>query len=225
MVNTRNITGGMAAPVPSGALAVLAPATNMQLVQRHPGGAVQAAYTNNVWSGTLPAATGFIEKQYAATPIAQQKAQAQAMHKFLLDPTTPLLNLNTNRRRFTAMINIPHSNKVKLICGVGFGASAIGAASPTDGKLLMLSGEGNKMLGCPMVFCLPADMHQKAVVKCPMEAALQASLQGGNNPNLGHQFVANAVPSGDMAEMLQIVVVPPLIMFDGFCGDIEAEDV
>eukprot|EP00957_Ditylum_brightwellii_P159937 12174274-Ditylum_brightwellii.AAC.1 len=72
------------------------------------------------------------------------------MHEFLWDLTTPLLNLNTNRGRFTAMINTTHSNKVKLIHCVGVGASTIGAASPTDGKLLMLSGEGNKTMGCPM---------------------------------------------------------------------------
>eukprot|EP00957_Ditylum_brightwellii_P107927 8232530-Ditylum_brightwellii.AAC.2 len=137
----------------------------------------------------------------------------------------PLLNLDTNGGRFTAMINIPHSKKVKLIHGVGVGASAIGAALPTDRKLLMLSGEGNKMLGCPTVFCLPAEMRQKVVVKCPTEAAFQVNLQGGNNPNSWHRFAASVVPSGDTAEVLQIAVVPPFVVFDGFCGDIEAEDV
>eukprot|EP00957_Ditylum_brightwellii_P163360 12438342-Ditylum_brightwellii.AAC.1 len=83
-----------------------------------------------------------------------------------------------------------------------------------DGKLLILSGEGNKMLGRPMVFYLPAEMQQKVVVKCPTEAAFQASLQEGNNPNLWHRFAASAVPSGNTAEMLQIAVVPPFVMFD-----------
>eukprot|EP00957_Ditylum_brightwellii_P054470 4127163-Ditylum_brightwellii.AAC.1 len=146
------------------------------------------------------------------------------MHKFIWDLTTPLLNLNTNGGRFTVMINIPHSNKVKLIHGVGVRAIAIGAASPTDGKLLMLSGEGNKMLGCPTVFCLPAEMRQKVVVKCPTDAEFQASLQGGNNPNSWHRLAASTVPSGNTEEMLQIAVVPPFIVFGGFCGDIEAED-
>eukprot|EP00957_Ditylum_brightwellii_P175445 13356436-Ditylum_brightwellii.AAC.1 len=62
MVDTRNTTSSTAAPAPSGALTVLAPATNVQPAQGHPGGVLQVAYTNSVWSGTLPAATGFIRK-------------------------------------------------------------------------------------------------------------------------------------------------------------------
>eukprot|EP00957_Ditylum_brightwellii_P115327 8794542-Ditylum_brightwellii.AAC.1 len=123
------------------------------------------------------------------------------------------------------MVNIPHSNKVKLIHGVGVGASTIEAALPTDRKLLMLSGEGNKTLGCPTVFCLPAEMRQKVVVKCPTKAAFQANLQGGINPNLWHRFAASAVPTGNMAEVLQLAVIPPFVVFDGFCGDIKAEDI
>eukprot|EP00957_Ditylum_brightwellii_P085948 6539207-Ditylum_brightwellii.AAC.1 len=75
----------------------------------------------------------------------------------------------------------------------------------------MLAGEGDQHLVCPDVFCLPSTMRQKVVVTCPNEAAYQANLQTGNNPNSWHWFLASSVPTGDMAEVMQLAVIPPFI--------------
>eukprot|EP00957_Ditylum_brightwellii_P178403 13589200-Ditylum_brightwellii.AAC.1 len=71
------------------------------------------------------------------------------MHEFLWDQSSLLIKLNANGGKFTALVNIPQSNKIKVMHGFGVGASAIGENSPTDGMLLMLSREGDDQLGCP----------------------------------------------------------------------------
>eukprot|EP00957_Ditylum_brightwellii_P158864 12092005-Ditylum_brightwellii.AAC.1 len=149
MVNTCTTTGINAPAVTGTAAAPQALANNAPPAANQPAAIVGVAYTNTVWSGALPAATGFTAKTYAAMPIAQQKKRAEAMHTFLWNPANTLLHLKTNGGKFTALINTPQSNKVKVVHDIGVGASAIGSSAPTDGNLLMLAGEGDQHLGCP----------------------------------------------------------------------------
>eukprot|EP00957_Ditylum_brightwellii_P104236 7940003-Ditylum_brightwellii.AAC.1 len=98
---------------------------------------------------------------YAAMLIAQQKERAEAMHTFMWNPSNTLLHLNADGGKFTALINTPQSNKVKVVHGIGVGTSAIGSSAPTDGNILMLTGEGDQHLGCLDVFYLPSTIRQK----------------------------------------------------------------
>eukprot|EP00957_Ditylum_brightwellii_P198279 15109222-Ditylum_brightwellii.AAC.1 len=62
MVNTRTTTGINAPTVTGAAAAPQAPANNAPPAANQPAAIVGVAYTNTVWSGALPAATGFIAK-------------------------------------------------------------------------------------------------------------------------------------------------------------------
>ena len=53
-----------------------------------------------------------------------------------------------------------------LAC-VGFGVSGIGETSPTDGKFLVLSGEGGATMGTPQVLTLPSNIVKLNYVKYP----------------------------------------------------------
>eukprot|EP00957_Ditylum_brightwellii_P131137 10001960-Ditylum_brightwellii.AAC.1 len=124
MVNTRTTTG-INVPTTTGAVAPpQAPATNAPQAKNWPVATLRAAYINMVWLGALPVATDFIAKTYAAMPIAQQKERTEAMHTFLWNPYNTLLHLNADRGKFTALINTPQSNKVKVVHGIGVSASA-----------------------------------------------------------------------------------------------------
>ena len=55
-----------------------------------------------------------------------------------------------------ALVNVPKKSLVKLIYCMGMGSSPIGAnASPVDGKLIFLQGEGNANLGPTQPVFLP----------------------------------------------------------------------
>eukprot|EP00957_Ditylum_brightwellii_P125951 9602130-Ditylum_brightwellii.AAC.1 len=124
-----------------------------------------------------------------------------------------------------ALINTPQSNKLKVVHVIGVSTSAIGSSAPTDGNLLMLAGEKDQHLGCFDVFCLPSTMRQKVVVTCPTEVAYQANLQAGNNPNSWHWFLTSSMHNGDTAEVMQLAVIPPFIVYDGFGGDVASEEI
>eukprot|EP00957_Ditylum_brightwellii_P074192 5637263-Ditylum_brightwellii.AAC.1 len=80
---------------------------------------------------------------------AEQKAATQTLHKFLKDPSNQPMQLNEGTNKFTALVNLPSSNIIRLVHGLGFGTNAIGSTSPVTGKILILSGEGDKALGVP----------------------------------------------------------------------------
>eukprot|EP00957_Ditylum_brightwellii_P184250 14033790-Ditylum_brightwellii.AAC.1 len=61
---------------------------------------------------------------------AEQKAATQTLHEFLKDPSSQLLQLYEGVNKFTALTNLPSSNTVRLVHGLGFGTSAIGSTSP-----------------------------------------------------------------------------------------------
>eukprot|EP00957_Ditylum_brightwellii_P034526 2618119-Ditylum_brightwellii.AAC.1 len=102
--------------------------------QQWGGDTTTSTYNNIVWSGTPPAAGGCIAQHFNAMTPAEQKAATQTLHEFLQDPSTQLLQLNEGVNNFTALVNLPSSNIVRLVNGLGFGTSAIGITSPVTGK-------------------------------------------------------------------------------------------
>eukprot|EP00957_Ditylum_brightwellii_P169230 12880622-Ditylum_brightwellii.AAC.1 len=90
---------------------------------------------------------------------AEQKAATQSLHEFLKDPSNQLLQLNEEVNKFTALVNLPSSNIVRLVHGLGFGTSVICITSPVTGKVLMLSVESDEALGVPECLCLLASIR------------------------------------------------------------------
>eukprot|EP00957_Ditylum_brightwellii_P043103 3264893-Ditylum_brightwellii.AAC.1 len=82
------------------------------------GGATMSTYNNIVWLGILPAAGGCIVRHFTVMKLAEQKAATQTLHKFLKDPSNQLMQLNEGVNKFTAMVNLPCSNIVRLVHGL-----------------------------------------------------------------------------------------------------------
>eukprot|EP00957_Ditylum_brightwellii_P057991 4397469-Ditylum_brightwellii.AAC.1 len=121
-----------------------------------------------------------------------------------------------------ALVNLPNSNQVKVLHGLGFGTRGIGTITPTSNKLLVMSGEGDKTLGTPEAICLPATIHAKHTLQCPMDERMQQKLQTPNNSNW-HVFLHNQVPDTETVEIMQITPVPAFLVYDGFESDLQAE--
>ena len=107
----------------------------------------------------LPAPTGDVVKVLQLVPLADQRTQAGQLFAFLGEPSPALSRLNKGRTFYVALVSVPKTYLVKIVYWVGFGSSPIGAtASPVDGKLLSLKGDGNNDISLPQPICLPATM-------------------------------------------------------------------
>ena len=144
-------------------------------------------YTNNVWDGELPSATGITAKEFEKTPTADQTTLASQVYTFLSDQTSTLTQLNAEQRLFTLLVNIPQSNIIKVIYGLGIGTSGIGEMSPNNNKILALTGEGNNIIGCPQALILPNTIREIKKLKCPTDTATQENLK--TNPTNWYRLV------------------------------------
>ena len=108
---------------------------------------------------SLPVPTGDVPKVVHNVSWEDQRAQAEEIFKFLIAPSPALSRLNEGSTCYVAVVSVPRTSLVKVVYGIGVGSSPIGAmASPVDGKLLLLQGDGNLDIGPPQPICLPATM-------------------------------------------------------------------
>ena len=114
---------------------------------------------------SLPAPTRDVAKVLQLVPLADHWTQEEQLFDFL-DALSPALSgLNEGRTCYVALVRVPKTSLVKIVYGIGFGSSPIGAtASPVDRKLLSLQGYGNNDIGLPQPICLPATMVEKQTV-------------------------------------------------------------
>jgi hypothetical protein len=180
-----------------------------------------ADYINNAWDGILPSATGTTAKEFEKETTADQTTLASAIHGFLINPDSPLTQLNAEQRRFTVMINIPQSNLIKIIYGLSLGTSCIGETAPNDNKILALTGEGNSQIGCPQALILPNTIRTKIQPKCPTDEEVQQALQ--TDTTNWYRFRTGNIPDNQTAEIMQCSPIPPFLVYDGFEQDIRAE--
>eukprot|EP00957_Ditylum_brightwellii_P124550 9492079-Ditylum_brightwellii.AAC.2 len=117
-----------------------------------------AAYTNILWSGTLPAVEGFVATKLDQKSKGEQKRDARTLHVFLTNTSKPLMQLNEGVTAYAVLVNLPTSNWVRLVYGLGFGTSGIVSFPPIDGKMLILTGDGDKTLWVLKCLCLPASI-------------------------------------------------------------------
>ena len=64
-------------------------------------------YENQVWDGALPAAVGAVAKEFEKTDTVSQTTLATNLFTFLSNKTADLTKLNSEKRLFTLLVNLP----------------------------------------------------------------------------------------------------------------------
>jgi hypothetical protein len=168
----------------------------------------------------LPTATTNIGRVIAATEMAEQHQQAVDFYNFLKDENRLLTQLNADTAPRTAIICIPGLSHVKTVYGASIGASGIGKNAPTDGKLLVLHGDGGADIGTPHPFVLPIDtLSQREVgvmTDDQFRTAVTAAGADFQHPLLARHKVNNT------ETIFQIAPVPGFLVYDGFSSDLHA---
>ena len=116
---------------------------------------------------------------------------------------------------------MPKISLVKIVYGIGFGSSPIGAtASPVDGKLLFLQEYRNNGIGTPQPICLPATMVEKQTVATMTENQFLTAL---TTKGVRYTYaLLNRIAVTTTEEIMQVAPIPPYFVYDGFDNDLDA---
>ena len=182
-----------------------------------------ASYENTIWDGELPSATGNLAKEFEKIAIIDQKDLATSVFTFLSTETSNLTQLNAENRLYTALVNLPYSNEVRVLYGLGYGASGIGITSPIENKILTLSGEGDATIGLPPTLTLPNTVRDMVALKTPTDTELQTALK--TPKTAWHRFRINNINDNTISQIMQLAPIPSFLVYDGFNKDLMAEEV
>ena len=143
------------------------------------------------------------------TDTVSQTTLATNLFTFLSNETADLTKLNSEKRLFTLLVNLPQSSLIKVVYGLGLGTSGIGDLSLNDNKLLALTGEGNVRVGCPQVLVFPKELCTVIKhIKCPTDEMTKGALK--TNVTNWYRFRINALTGDDaVANVMQIAPIPP----------------
>ena len=120
-----------------------------------------------------------------------------------------------------ALVSVPKTSLVKVVCGISFGSSPIGATvSPVDGKLLLLQEDGNADIGPPQPICLPATMVEEQMVAMMTETQFLTAL---TTKGVGYTYpLLNWIVVTTTEGMMQIAPIPLHLLYNTFDNDLDA---
>ena len=116
--------------------------------------------------------------------------------------------MNEGAKCYEALVNVPKTFLVKFIYCMGMGSSPIGEnASPVDGKLLILQGNGNADLGPPQLVCLTAAVFEPKTVALMTVSQFSTSV---TSKGAGYSYPLLAQNSVNTSgEIMQIAPISP----------------
>lgn len=171
-------------------------------------------------AASFPAPTAEVAKVLNGSSMEEQRTTANAFFDFLTEQAPSLLRLNEGDQIHVALLNIPKTQLVKVVYCTGMGSSPIGTSTPTDGKLLVLQGDGDQECGPPQPLCLDTEVLDKNTVAAMTETQFSTALTT-KGPSYSYPLVArNAVTTS--AEIIKLAPVPPYLVYDGFENDLDA---
>jgi hypothetical protein len=184
------------------------------------------AYTNQIHDGTLPAPVGNVATALNADSLADQRTAATSLFTFLQNPERELLQLNIGDgdKPRTFLINLPNSSKVRVCHCIGVGASAIGTTSPTDGKLLVLTGDGGHDIGAPAPLVLPKSMvDAQDIISMTHELFVSRLAEKGRDYTWPLASRAKACEGAtNTFNIMAIAPIPIFLVNDGIEADLDA---
>ena len=182
--------------------------------------ATAVAHVNVLSDGSDPAPTALVAIEMHKVTQADQLSAATEFFDFLTNPTSNLLELNTDDVLRTAVISIPNSSKVKVVYSGGLGCSGIGRTSMEDGNFLFLNGDGGRDIGTPTSMSLPATIRVTNTVAVMTPAQLSTKLIEKGPTYQWPILVKDKVTT--TKDIMQIAPLPPFLVYDGLNSDIDA---
>jgi hypothetical protein len=183
-------------------------------------------YTKQINDCTLPGPVGNVGSVLNADSLADQQTAATAFFTFLTNLEKELLQLNIrdSNKPHTFLINLPNSSKVWVGHCIGVSASAIGATSPKDGKLLVLTGNGGHDIGALAPLILPKSMvTTQDIISMTHELFVTHLAEKGRDYTwpLASQAKATKTTTNTVA-IMTIAPIPIFLVNNGIDSNIDA---
>ena len=183
----------------------------------------QVVHTNVMFDGTLPGPSDKVPTVLHQTNFETQRKLAKDLYEFLSEDEASKLELNTDTSPRVALINIPLTQKVRVVYSMGFGSKGIGATSKVANKFLFLSGDGGPDSGTPTPIVLGSHAGDlRDVYTMTHEQFVARITTKGKNytyPLLPRKSVTNT------ESIMMIAPIPAYLVYDGFTEDLDAADV
>lgn len=185
-------------------------------------------YTNIIFDGNLPAPVGNIATILHEVTIAAQKTAASDFFEYLQSQNRELLQLNMDNKPRVFIFGIQGSSKVRVCHSIGMGASAIGTTSPTDGKILALTGDGGQDIGASSPLVLPTTMvEQQDVIAMSHDYFVNRLEEKGEHYSWPLASRAKVTEGNDdyKVNVFKLAPLPPFLIYDGIDEDLDAATV
>ena len=170
---------------------------------------------------SLPIPGGNVATALHNTGCDALRDQADAFFHFLATPYPSFMKLNGSIDAYVVLVNIPKSNKVKVIFCLGFGSSPIGSPpTTTDGKLLCLHGDGSPEWGPPqpLVF-LVSGLDLKEVTTMDFEEYSSTVAEKG--AAFSYPLLLDSELT-EVCSIMKIAPIPVYFVYDRIQGDMHA---
>ena len=183
-------------------------------------------YHNQVWVGTLPAPQGKVPTELHKFSFADQRTHAASFFTFLTseDRNDLMLNDDTNPIT-TALIQVPKTNKVRVIYLLGIGTRGFNNTNnAVAGKVLALTHDGGGPEGPPQVMILPKSVLERKNVPALTLDRFKIKL-AAEGSTYTYPLVRRNDNQVNIVNILQVAPVPPYLVYDGFQHDLDAADL
>ena len=172
----------------------------------------------------FPPAEAAVAAEFDKNSKPRQREIASALYEFLTGSNPDLLRLNEGDQAYTALLSVAKTKYVKVVFCPGVGSSPIGAnASATDGKLLLLQGDGDAECGPPSPLCITKAATETQIVAAMTHEQFSATITGKGSGFSYPLLARNAV--SNTATVMALAPIPPYLVYDGFDTDLNAAEV
>ena len=186
-------------------------------------------YTAKYWDMVTPAPTGKYGKDiHLNSTTTQQRVEASKMLRYMEANTTgDYSQLSATTSPTPLLVQVPETNRVRLICGTAKYYSNIfnEAPSPLHNKLLAIEQDIDETNDPPTIIELPDDALQIIEMQVTSQEDFEEKVQANHDQaNKGKKWYAEK-DTGDTTTAPKAMPFPAYIAYDAFTKDIPAHEM
>ena len=181
--------------------------------------------TQIYYKGEMPRPVGTIASFCAKAQVAEQHSIATSFYIACTNPSPTMFATTNDRKKILCgLLHVPGSTKVRVVYGCCFTSLPYPAIEePITSKFLVFTGEGGDRLGLPNAMLLPASIITPIEMKVPSHEQYRLGIV--RNPTWFGGFKVNKLDTNALTPVPKIAAIPAYIVYDGFEGDLDVDDV
>ena len=171
------------------------------------------------WNGEWPTATGKLAKHFTDHgDVAKDKQTAEDVYTFLRRPTANLADLNEFEDASFFIINVPNTNKVRVVYGIRSTTDTPLDPDSTRKLWFLTQDLPDEDARAPGVMELPTSVRDQIVLQVPSDTSFDA-LDAW--PTTWNAFTGSSLADAVEVTIMKLAPVPFFVIRDGLEGDLQ----